>query len=106
MATEAPRVIAKGIAQRLSVPPHTGAEKDLQSLFLAENAEEIWNEVKAIVQSVLSLHERGEDTIAQDVFLQLMALLNFEGFSLQNFSDQEIRKLILAHLQNHLPDNS
>ena len=106
MATDPPSVIAKGIVRKLSVPPHTGTERDLQRLFSAENVEEIWDEILSIVQAALPPHARGDDTIAQDVFLHLMALQSFDDFSIQKFSDQEIRNSVLALLREDLQKSS
>lgn len=102
MATEAPTGVARELMRRLSVPPHNGAEKDLQRLFLAENGEAIWDEILSIIQSVLSPHQRGDDTITQEVFLHLMALQNFAEFSIENFSDTEIRQSVIALLREDL----
>jgi hypothetical protein len=100
MATEAPRVVAQYVSSSLTTPPHTGSEQDLRALFILEDADQLWNEIYAFVQT--KPHPTGDTaTITQDLFLHLLATQKTGQFLQENFSLEASWNERLAQLCEH-----
>jgi hypothetical protein len=105
MATKAPDVVARCVSSSFKTPPHNGRAENLRVLFISEDADAIWNEIYAFIQSAKPLSCNDHETIAQDLFLQLLSLQKFEKFFTKDYSDEEICRDLLSHLQESLQSN-
>ncbi|MBI3652188.1 MAG: hypothetical protein HY231_14300 [Acidobacteria bacterium] len=95
MATEAPEVVARCVSSSLCTPPHQGSKSDLQTLFILEDANALWKQLHAFVQSQ-ALSTGDYETLTQDLFLHLLAAPPGEYFTCE-----EVLQDFLAYRQHH-----